>query len=70
MILERQWWPCFRGQCVQEGSREGGDSRKAAHGLEKFNCSRTERNWRVAVGGQGEGGGLLSEDGASGAGVA
>lgn len=30
----------------------GGDSRKAAHGLEKFKCRRTERNWRAAVGGQ------------------
>lgn len=33
----------------------GGDSRKAAHRLEKFNCSRTERNWRVAAGGQAVG---------------
>lgn len=51
----------MRGQCVQEVSREGGDSRKAAHRLEKFNCSGTERNWRVAVGGQGVGRGLLSQ---------
>lgn len=27
----------------------GGDSRKAAHGLEKFSCRRTERIWRGAV---------------------
>lgn len=33
----------------------GDDSRKAAHRLEKFNCSRTERNWRVAAGGQAVG---------------
>lgn len=48
----------------------GGDSRKAAHKLEKFNCSRAARNWRVAAGGQGVGRELLSQGGASGAGMA
>lgn len=31
----------------------GGESRKVAHGLEKFNCRKIERNW-VSCGWAGE----------------
>lgn len=40
---------------MQEVSREGGDSRKAAHRLEKFNCSKTERKLESSCGWAGSG---------------